>query len=287
MSNVQLVNISKNFGNTQALKDVTLKFDENKIYGLLGRNGAGKSTMLNIIANRIFASQGVVNIDGNNITKINSQIADIYVVGENNLFPEGDKVSEIFNWTKEFFPSFDLDKANKLCKEFNLPINKKVKSLSTGYLTIFKDIIGLCINVNFVFFDEPVLGLDANHRDMFYKHLLQCYLKNSSTFVVSTHLIDEVANIIENVIIIDEGKIIKDTTCQELLSMGYTVSGNTEKVDEFVHGKHIIGSDVIGKMKACYIISDEQLPKDTNGIEISKINLQKLFIELTKKEAEQ
>ena len=287
MNNIQLVNLSKSFGSTKALKDVNLTFEENKIYGLLGRNGAGKSTMLNIISNRIFASQVEVNLDDENIAKVNRQITDIYVVGENNLSPEGDKVSEVFNWTKEFYSGFDLEKAGALSREFNLPMHKKVKSLSTGYLTILKDIIGLCINSKFVFFDEPVLGLDANHRDMFYKHLLQCYLKKSSTFVVSTHLIDEVANIIEHVIIIDEGRIIKDTTCQELLSMGYTVSGTAEKVDNFVKGKHIIGEDVLGNMKACYILSSEKLPENTGDVEISNINLQKLFIELTKKEAEQ
>ncbi len=142
----------------------------------------------------------------------------MYLSGETNLLPESMKVREVFNWTEEFYPSFDKDLAVKLSSEFDIKINKKVKSLSTGYNTLLKDILGLCVNTEFVFFDEPVLGLDAAHRDMFYKHLLSNYMNNNSTYVISTHLIDEVANVIENVIIIDEGEIIRDTTCEELLS---------------------------------------------------------------------
>ena len=287
MSKVQIINISKNFNQIAALENVNLTFKENKIYGLLGRNGAGKTTLLNVISNRIFPTSGQILINENNIDTMKNQISDIYVVSEKNLFPEGMKVKEIFKWTKEFFPDFNNEKAVQLSKEFHLPRNQKTKSLSTGYLTILKDIVGLCINAKFVFFDEPVLGLDANHRDMFYQHLLKCYMSNNSTFVVSTHLIDEVANLVENVIIIDEGKIIKDTTCEELLSLGYTVSGTIDNVNAFTKGKNVIGEDILGNMKAAYILSNEQLPSNVESIEISKLSLQKLFIELTKKEAEQ
>ena len=285
MNNIKIINLNKNYNQTKALINVNLTFEENKIYGLLGRNGAGKTTLLNIISNRIFPTSGQIFINEKEIDNIKDQLSDIYIVSEKNLFPESMKVKEVFKWTKEFFPNFDMEKAELLSKVFNLPESKKTKSLSTGYLTILKDIVGLCVNTKFVFFDEPVLGLDANHRDMFYQHLLKCYLKNSSTFVVSTHLIDEVANIIENVVIIDEGEIIKDTTCEELLSLGCTVSGTIENVDAFIKDKNVIGEDILGNMKAAYILSSEQLPKSTDTVEISKINLQKLFIELTKKEA--
>lgn len=287
MNKIQLVNLNKNYNQTAALKDVNLTFDSKKIYGLLGRNGAGKTTLLNILSNRIFATSGQVIIGDTHLQQIKSQLSNIYVAGEANLYPDGMKIKEVIKWTGEFFSSFDMELALKLAKEFELPMSKKVKSLSTGYQTILKDILALCVNTEFVFFDEPVLGLDANHRDMFYKNLLQCYLSNDSTFVVSTHLIDEVANIIENVIIIDEGEIIKNTTCEELLSLGYTVSGTTENVDAFTKDKKVIGQDILGNMKAAYILSEKQLPSSTNTVEISNINLQKLFIELTNKEVEQ
>ena len=286
MSKIQILDFSKNFGSTEALKEVTLTFDNNKIYALLGRNGAGKSTLLNVISNRIFPSSGEILIDDSGLKDIKDQIVQIYIVGESNLFPESMKVGEVFKWTKEFFQDFNEEKAMALAKEFQLPLSKKVKSLSTGYLTILKDIAGLCVNTEFVFFDEPVLGLDANHRDMFYKNLLKCYSKNNSTFVISTHLIDEVANIVENIIIINEGKIINNTTCEKLLSMGYTISGTIKDVDNFTKDKKVIGEDILGNMKASYILSEENIVADAS-VDISKINLQKLFIELTRKETEQ
>ena len=287
MSNINMANISKTFGDINALKNVSLSLEKNKIYGLLGRNGAGKTTMLNIISNKIFPTSGDVEIDGIHLNRASTNLPNIYVADEKNLYPESMKVKDVFKWTKEFYADFDLSKAFELAREYYLLPDKKVKELSTGYNTILKDIIGLCVNTEFVFFDEPVLGLDANHRDMFYKHLLQSYLGNESTYVVSTHLIDEVANIIENVIIINQGEIIRDTTCEKLLSEGYTVSGTIENVDKFIAGKTIIGTDVLANTKAAYVLSEDDIKTTSSSIEISKMNLQKLFIELTKKEEEQ
>lgn len=283
MAQIQLVNINKNFKETKALKNINLTFEKNKIYGLLGRNGAGKTTLLNIISNRIFPTSGNIIYGENKISQFDGNLSDFYVMGEQNYYPEGERVKEIFNWTKEFYENFDMDLALKLSEDFNLNTSKKFKSLSTGYQTIVKDIIALSVNSPYVFFDEPVLGLDANHRDMFYKHLLESYLYNQSTYVISTHLIDEVANLIEKIIILDEGKIIRNTTCEKLLNEGYTVSGTSTNVDAFVKDKKVIGEDVLGNMKASYVLSSKQLHNTYDNIEISKINLQKLFIELTKK----
>ncbi|MBN2879620.1 MAG: ABC transporter ATP-binding protein [Clostridia bacterium] len=285
MSNINLVNINKNYRDVAALKNVNLTFERNKIYGLLGRNGAGKTTLLNILSNRIFPTSGQVVIDDKNINDIPKQISNIYLSGESNLLPESMKVKEIFKWTKEFIPSFDGELALRLAQAFELPIKKRVQSLSTGYLTILKDILALCANTEFVFFDEPVLGLDANHREMFYKFLLECYVNNDSTYVVSTHHIDEVANIIENIIIINEGSIIRDTTCESLLSEGYTISGKIEDVDKYIADKNVIGFDTLANTKSAYILSAEKITELPESLQVSRINLQKLFIELTKKEA--
>ncbi len=285
MSSISLVSISKNYGDVAALENVNLTLERNKIYGLLGRNGAGKTTLLNILSNRIFPTSGQVFVGDKNINDIPRQVSAVYLSGESNLLPEGMKVKEIFKWTKEFFPSFDGELALRLSKAFELPVKKRVQSLSTGYLTILKDVLALCANAEFVFFDEPVLGLDANHRDMFYKFLLECYVNNESTYVVSTHLIDEISNIIENIIIINEGSIIRDTTCESLLSEGYTVSGTIEAVDKYVIDKNVIGFDTLANTKSAYILSEEKITESPESLQISGINLQKLFIELTKKEA--
>ena len=136
------------------------------------------------------------------------------------------------------------------------------------------------MNAPYILLDEPVLGLDANHRDLFYRILIEKYSESPCTIVISTHLIEEVSNVIEDIIIIKQGKIIKNESREALLSQGYTVSGVASIVDAYVAGKDVIGTDQLGGLKTVYVLGkiDQKVPE---GIEISKLDLQKLFIQLT------
>ncbi len=281
MNCIEVKNVTKTFKSTRALSNVNIRFEENKIYGLLGRNGAGKSTLLKIISNRIFADSGEVLIDGENALENDSALSKIYLMSESNLYPPKMKIKEIFKWTKEFYPNFDMEYAMKLSEAFNLNVRKNTKSLSTGYNSIFKIIIALSVNTPYVFLDEPVLGLDANHRDLFYRFLIEKYAENPFCCVISTHLIEEVSTVIEDVIIIKNGEVIKDQTRDSLLALGFTVSGAAEAVDRFIEGKQVIGSDTIGGLKSAYIIGNIDRDNIPEGIEISALDLQKLFVQLT------
>ena len=278
---IEIKNISKNFGSTQALSRVNITFEDNKVYGLLGRNGAGKTTLLNIITNRIFADEGEVLVDGIPSKENDQALQNIYLMSEKNYYPMNMKVKEIFDWTKNFYPDFDMEYAKKLADIFELNINKNVKSLSTGYNSIFKVIIALSVNTPYVLLDEPVLGLDANHRDVFYRLLIEKYSNSPSTIVISTHLIEEVSTVIEDVIIIKKGSIIKNESREDLLSQGYTISGKASSVDSFIVDKNVIGIETIGGLKSAFIlgsINKETIPAD---LEVTKLDLQKLFVQLT------
>ena len=278
---IEIKNISKSYGTTQALSRVNLAFESNKIYGLLGRNGAGKTTLLNIITNRIFADEGEVLVDGIPAKENDLALQKIYLMSEKNYYPLNMKVKDILAWTKNFYPDFDMEYAKKLADIFELNINKNVKSLSTGYNSIFKVIIALSVNTPYVLLDEPVLGLDANHRDVFYRLLIEKYSNSPSTIVISTHLIEEVSTVIEDVIIIKKGSIIKNESREDLLSQGYTISGKASSVDSFIVDKNVIGIETIGGLKSAFIlgsIDKDTLPAD---LEVTKLDLQKLFVQLT------
>lgn len=280
MRMIEVKDLSKDFGDVHALSHVDLCFEENTIYGLLGRNGAGKSTLLNIINNRLFPSSGSVTFDGTPVTENAKNLSQFYLANEDNLYPEGMKVKDAFLWSKEFYPGFDTNYAYKLCGLFELSPKKKIKKLSTGYRSIFRNIVALSVNVPFVFLDEPVLGLDAYHRELFYKTLIEKYAENPFTAVISTHLIEEVAGVLEKVIIIKEGAIIRDTSAEKLLQAGYCISGPANLVDSYVKRRDLIGYDVLGGLKTAYIIGkpDESIPE---GLEVGTMDLQKLFIQLT------
>jgi len=281
MNGIEVKNTSKNFGNVHALKGVSVHFEENKIYGLLGRNGAGKSTLLNVITGRIFASNGEVLVDGETALENDSALQKIYMMSEKNYYPENMKIRDVFTWTREFYPNFDTAYATALAERFELNIDKKVKSLSTGYSSIFKLITALSTNAPYILLDEPVLGLDANHRDLFYRIVIEKFSENPCTVIISTHLIEEAAGVIDHVVIIKDGEIIKDESRDDLMSKGYTATGAASVVDSFIADKNVLGMDSLGGLKTAYISGALDRSTVPSGIEISKMDLQKLFIQLT------
>lgn len=281
MNGIEVKNVKKSFGNVEALRGVSFTLEPNKIYGFLGRNGAGKTTLLSCITNRIFPEEGEVLVDGEKAQENDRAQSKIYMMSEKTFYPEGMSIAEVFRWTKEFYPEFDMNYANQLAQQFDLKTNKKVKKLSTGYSSIFKLIVALSVNVPYLFFDEPVLGLDANHRELFYRVLVEKYSENPCTIVISTHLIEEVAGVLEEVIIIKDGQIIKKESCESLLEKGYTVSGSGTAVDRFAQGKEVIGMDTLGGLKSAYILGKVDRSTLPSDVEITKLDLQRLFIQLT------
>ena len=288
MSIIEVKKVNKSYNKKQVLKDINITFEENKIYGLLGRNGAGKTTLLNLITDRAVVDSGEITIDGETIYENDKALEKIYFMTERTLYPVDYKVKEIFKWTKEFYNNFDSEYALELAKKFNLNINTKIKNLSTGYNSICKIITTLASNANVLIFDEPVLGLDANHRELFYKVLMENYIENPKTIILSTHIIEEVSNLIEKVIILNNSKVISSDEAEELLNKAYTVSGLTENIDKFVESKNIVNVEEITSFKSATIIGnltkeDKELAEDL-GLKFSKVELQKLFIYLTEKE---
>ena len=134
-------------------------------------------------------------------------------------------------------------------------------------------------------FDEPVLGLDANHREQFYKELLTHYNKALNTVILSTHIIEEAAGLLEEVIIIKEGQILITQSVEDLLKLAYTVSGSQENVDHYTAGKKVIREETLGRLKAATIFqkrenADREMLNRLE-LDITPARLQELFINLT------
>lgn len=283
MNAIQINNITKRYDDVTALDNVSFSFEYGKIYGFLGRNGAGKSTLINIIANRIFADKGEVLID-NLSARENMEVHEkIFCMSEADLYDTGLKIKQHFMWTARFYDIFDINKAFSIAEKFALNTDKKYRELSKGYQSVFKLAIALSLNVPYVVFDEPVLGLDANHRELFYDLLLQDYEDHQRTIIIATHLIEEVANIIEEVVLIDSGRVLLQESVENLMNKGYCISGHSDEVDAYCKNKKIIGYDELGNLKLVYILGEREPLPPNSSLQISNMNLQKLFIKLTEK----
>lgn len=270
-------NLTRKFGDTTALNGVNLCLDEAKIYGLLGRNGAGKTTLLRLITNYIQPTEGSITLDEQNVWENEKAQHQIFLVTETSYFAEMN-AHKLIQLMSEIYPSFDKQQCLDYAKRFELDLNKKYTALSTGYKSVLRAVLSLSVHTPFLFLDEPTLGMDAFHRELFYKLLIESYSESPSCILLSTHLISEVEGLLENVIILDHGKVLIDESSEQLLAQGYCVSGRISDVDDYCSGKNVIGSSVVGGLKTTAVLGEREQVPDT--LEVTGLSLQQLFVQL-------
>ena len=253
MDQLMVKNIVKKYRRTTVLNNISFNLEPAKIYGLLGRNGAGKTTLLNIISNRIFPTSGEVQIGGESINDNDKLLNKIFLMSEANLYPREMKIAQTFDLADVAYGSFDYDLADRLLTAFELSGNAKVTNLSTGQRTASKLIVALAVNAEYILLDEPILGLDANHRELFYKELVKSYQEKPQTFVLSTHLIEEIQQLVEHVLILDKHQIIINDDLDDLLAKAHAISGPAKLVDDYTAGLKVLKSESMGNIKTSYV----------------------------------
>lgn len=283
------MNVGKKYKNKEALKSISLEFEKGKIYGLIGRNGAGKTTLLSIMDAQSKATSGDVMLDGERVWE-NQQVLDkicfsrelnpVSGMGSNNM-----KVKEYLRIAATYYPNWNSEMADKLVKEFELNIKQRICKLSKGMMSMVTIIVALASGSEFTFMDEPVAGLDVVAREQFYRLLLDEYDKTGRTFVISTHIIEEAADLFEEVVIMNDGKILLKENTVELLERAYHISGKTEMVDSITKGLEVHHAENMGRSKGITVLlkPGERLKNDAD-ISIQPISLQNLFVAMCGKE---
>lgn len=281
---IEVDGLSKRFGGFTAIDDVSLRVEENRICGLLGRNGAGKTTMMQLLTGQEFRSAGDIRVFGENPVENSGVLARTCFVKENQKYPDDYKPVHVFRSAPWFFPNWDAEFARRLISDFRLPLNRRIKKLSRGQLSAIGVIVGLASRAPLTFFDEPYLGLDAVARQTFYDRLLEDYAEHPRTVVLSTHLIDEVSNLLEHVIVIDEGRIVIDADADELRDSATTVSGVRAAVEAFVSGREILHREYLGGLASVTVgrlDAADRTSAQAAGLELGGVSLQQLVIKTT------
>ncbi|BAM46999.1 ABC transporter ATP-binding protein [Amphibacillus xylanus] len=282
---IEIDKITKTFGKETALKQLSLELSGNKIIGLLGKNGAGKTTLLRLLAGHFRPSSGEIKInqqpsfDNYNVTK------DICFIEENHNFYPKFRVDDILKLSAVFYPNWNTEEANQLLNIFKLKKKQKIHALSKGMLSALGIIVGISSHAPLTIFDEPYIGLDATARSTFYELLLSSYQEDPRMIVLSTHLIDEVSNLFEEVVILHDGEVLLQELADDLATKHQLISGSKQAVDRAITGKNVIyQSELLGRKSA--IIFDDQIDI-TSDLTSSHVSLQELFVYLTKEEVAQ
>lgn len=282
---VECINISKSYGKTSALSDINIKIEKDKIYGLLGRNGAGKSTLLNIVTSQVFQSSGEVRIFGETPYENEKILESMCIVKETGMFLKDLNVGESLELAASFYPNWDRKLAERLLEEFELGRKKTYKSLSLGMKSQMGIIVGLSSRAPITIFDEPYIGLDAAGRQLFYDALIEDYMENPRTIILSTHLIDEVSNLLEEVIILHKGSVKLEGNSDDIKKKAFYINGIKANVEKHISSKKVLNKEEFGKAMAAAIFDDisekELKAMEADDMSISSIPLQQLFIYLT------
>lgn len=270
-------NLTQTFGSTNALCNVSLSLEEPKIYGLLGRNGAGKTTLLRLMSNYFQPTGGSIAMDEKNVWENEEAQRQIFFVTENSYFGEM-TAQNLINTMEKSYPHFDREQCLNHAKRFELDLQKKYTNLSTGYKSVLRVVLALSVHTPFLLLDEPTLGMDAFHRELFYQLLIESYSETPSCILLSTHLIGEVEGLLEHVLILDHGTLLVDQSTEQLLSQGYCVSGRISEVDDYCAGKQVIGSTVVGGLKTAAILGKRE--SVSSSLALTGLSLQQLFVQL-------
>jgi ABC-2 type transport system ATP-binding protein len=233
---ISTTGLARRYRDQLALDDVTLDIEGPSVTGLLGRNGAGKSTLMRIVAGQEFPSAGTVQVLGASPVENDAVLRRMVLVREDQVFPDF-KVRQVLRVASWFYPNWDSVLAEALLTEFELPANRAIKKLSRGMRSALGIVVGLAARAEVTLFDEPYAGLDAVARRLFYDRLLADYAEHPRTVVLSTHLIDEVADLLERVVIVDHGRVVLDADADEVRGSATTVSGYAAQVEEFIAGR--------------------------------------------------
>lgn len=223
--------LSKAYGDMKALDGVSFSVGEGVICGLLGRNGAGKTTALQLITGHALPSGGSVEVFGRRPFEDRAAMESLCFIREGQCYPENYTVAMVLGSATDLLPGWDADYAAKLIDRFDLPLRRRVRKLSRGMTSALGIVLGLASRAPLTVFDEPYLGLDAVARQVFYDELLADYADHPRTVILSTHLIDEVSDLLEHVVLIDKGQVLLDDTTENLRRRAIVATGPADEVD--------------------------------------------------------
>ena len=213
MELLEIKKLNKSFDNKEILKNINLKLKHGRIIGLLGKNGAGKTTIIKLINDLLTPTSGEILVNGKKIGVETKKI--ISYLPERTYLNKQMKVSEVLSFFKDFYDNFDIEKAKKLLIDLDLDINQNLSKMSKGMQEKVQLVLVMSRNADLYILDEPLGGVDPATRDYILDTILSNFSENASV-IISTHLISDIERILDDVIFIDKGKIILQEDADKL-----------------------------------------------------------------------
>src|SRR3984957_9972022 len=242
--------LRKVFGTTGALDGVDLRGEGGRILGLIGPNGAGKSTALNAILG-LTQYQGELKVLGRDPWNERDELVrDVCFIADVAVMPRWMQVSQALDYVAGVHPRFDRAKAEGFLAKTDIRHASKVRELSKGMVTQLHLALVMAIDAKLLVLDEPTLGLDILYRKQFYDSLLNDYFDRSRTIILTTHQVEEIQNVLTDVMFIDRGRIVFNSSAEDLESRYLEVAVRPEQVATAralkpMHEREVFGRSIL------------------------------------------
>lgn len=212
---IRIEKLGFSYGQVPVLKNITMNLEPGKIYGLLGENGVGKTTLLTLLAGLKKPLQGSIDIDGSAPYGRTPQVLENQFYLADEMLPVPMKAAEYARITGEFWPNYKQDTFEEIMELFENTSDKKMSEMSTGQLKKTYISLALALGCKYLFLDEPTNGLDIPSKAQFRSALMK-YTGEDSTIVISTHQVRDLENIIDPIIILDRQDVLLNASLEEI-----------------------------------------------------------------------
>ncbi|WP_369140568.1 ABC transporter ATP-binding protein [Modestobacter versicolor] len=273
--------VTMRFRGHTALTDVTTEVQADTITGLLGRNGAGKTTLMQLLTGHRVPTTGDVRVLGQAPFENDAVLSRLCFIREGQRYPDVFRVCDALDAAARLYPGWDAELAEQLVGDFELPRRRQIKKLSRGMNSAVGIVLGLASRAPITLFDEPYLGLDAVARQLFYDRLLADYAEHPRTIVLSTHLIEEISDLLEHVLLIDRGRVLLDADAETLRSTALTVTGPAREVATFAAAHQLLTTEsMAGQSRAVVRTRSATAHRDASvlGLAVDRTPLQQLVV---------
>lgn len=258
---IRIEKLGFSYGQVPVLKNITMNLEPGKIYGLLGENGVGKTTLLTLLAGLKKPLQGSIDIDGSAPYSRTPQVLENQFYLADEMLPVPMKAAEYARITGEFWPNYKQDTFEKIMELFENTSDKKMSEMSTGQLKKTYISLALALGCKYLFLDEPTNGLDIPSKAQFRSALMK-YTGEDSTIVISTHQVRDLENIIDPIIILDRQDVLLNASLEEISRKLYFDYG-TQLHPESLYSEQLPGGFI-------------QVYPNAEGAD-SKVNIEALF----------
>ncbi len=247
---VEAKGLRKAYGAAIALDGVDLRVEEGRILGIIGPNGAGKSTALNAMLG-LTPYQGELKVLGRDPwTQRDQLMRDVCFIADVAVLPRWMRVSQALDYVAGVHPRFDRAKAEGFLDKTQIKRSSRVRELSKGMVTQLHLALIMAIDARLLVLDEPTLGLDLLYRKAFYDSLLNDYFDHSRTIIVTTHQVEEIQHILTDVMFINRGRIVLNTSMEAFEARYAEVMARPEHVAAAralgpIHERQVFGRSIL------------------------------------------